>query len=467
MTDGSTREPARIAVIGTGYVGLTTAIGMASVGHKVQCVDVNSDRVRLINGGHIPFFEPGMAEALAANLAASRLSATGDLERAVAASSIVFVTVGTPDVDGRIDLSQVAAAARSIGAVLRARSDYKVIVVKSTVVPGTTAGIVRRELEQSSGLIAGEFGLCMNPEFLREGSAMNDFMQPDRIVIGQWDVRSGAALSQLYNGFDCPQILTTLANAEMTKYASNALLATLISYSNEIAAVCEATADADVETVMRGVHSDRRWMPFSGRERLRPPILSFVWAGCGFGGSCLPKDVNALRSYAREVGVSPLVLDAVAQVNHARPARLTTMIAAALGSVANVRVAVLGLAFKPGTDDLRAAPALALSADLLSQGAQVRVFDPIVRPTAAVESLDPRATFCESAAIALAGADIAVVVTPHDEIVALDWQKLALSMRRPIVIDARNALDVSRWPATVQLLRIGNGGGALPAGSVN
>jgi UDPglucose 6-dehydrogenase/GDP-mannose 6-dehydrogenase len=446
----------RITVIGTGYVGLTTGVCLAGVGHEVVCVDVLAERVEAINRGEAPFYEPGLDELLSGALAGRRLRATRELAGPVASSEVTLIAVGTPQrTDGQIDLSYVAEAARQIGEALRDAGGYHVVAVKSTVVPGTTDTLVKGVLEESSGLAAGEFGLCMNPEFLREGSAVYDFNSPDRVVIGQWDERSGRVLAGVYESFDCPKVFTTLRNAEMIKYASNSLLATLISFSNEIAGLCEATPDTDVETVLEGVHLDRRLSPFADGGRVRPEILGFLRAGCGFGGSCLPKDVNALRAYAREREVAPRLLDAVVAVNSERPSKLVGLAEEALGSLEGAAVAVLGLAFKPGTDDLRESPSLAVLRLLAEKGATVRTYDPMFtsRPEA-LRSCE-RVEFCRTAEDALRGSDAALVVTGWPEFARADWAMLCGLMRRPLVVDGRGVLRGVAWPAGATYLTVG------------
>ncbi len=446
----------KVAVIGTGYVGLTTGACLASLGHEVICVDVSQARVDAINRAEAPFFEPGLPELLDEGLRTGRLRAVSEAERAVAWADVVFITVGTPDTDAGIDLRFVEAAARDIGRALREVPGYRVVVVKSTVIPGTTSRIVRQGLEAASGKRAGEFGLCMNPEFLREGAAVADFMHPDRIVIGQWDQRSGDTLAQLYAGFDCPVLRTTLANAEMVKYASNALLATLVSFSNEIAALCEATPDADVEVVLRGVHLDRRLAPVVDGRRVRPGIVDFLWAGAGFGGSCLPKDVNALRAFARGRGVAPHILDAVVSVNTTRPARLCAIAERALGSLQGATVVLLGLAFKPGTDDLRDSPALAAARCLIDAGATIRAFDPLVRTIPSAAGLNGAVAVCGTLAEALEDADVALLVTAWPEFAEADWMSLCSLMRGRVIVDGRNSLAHVAWPEGVRYLAIGS-----------
>jgi len=443
----------RITIVGAGYVGLTTAVGLASVGHLVICVDIESDRVTAVNGGKAPFYEPGLGETLSSALSSGRLYATTGLAEAVIDSEVTIIAVGTPSTDHGIDLSYVTSAARVIGAALRHVSGYHVVVLKSTVVPGTTDTLVRKTLEESSGRAAGEFGLCMNPEFLREGSSIGDFMNPDRIVIGQWDKKSGQVLAELYKSFDCPKIFTTLRNAEMIKYASNAFLATLISFSNEIAEFCEVIPNTDTQVVMRALHLDHRLSPVIDRQRQSLGILSFLWPGCGFGGSCLPKDVNALRAYAREHAVTPYLLDAVMEINSRRPAHLVALAEEALGTLSGATITVLGLTFKPGTDDLRESPALVIIKLLLGKGACVRAYDPIV--TSVVPGIDDRVALCKTPEEALRETDAALLVTAWPEFDSWDWATLCGTMRHQVIIDGRNALDNVSWPENARYISIG------------
>jgi UDPglucose 6-dehydrogenase/GDP-mannose 6-dehydrogenase len=443
-----------VTVVGTGYVGLVTGTCLASVGHQVRCVEILPDRVAAINRGEPGIHEPNLEHLLEEVLGGGRLRATTDLAGAVTASEVTLVAVGTPFVGEASDLSQVAAAAAEIGRALRGLRRYHVVAVKSTVLPGTTDTLVRTTLEMASGKGAGEFGLCMNPEFLREGSAVDDFMDPDRIIVGQWDERSGRALAELYEPFDCPKTFTTLRNAELIKYAANALLATLISFSNEMAGLCESTPGTDVEVVMEGLHLDRRLSPVVANRRISPGILSYLKAGCGFGGSCLIKDVNALRAYARGRGATSHVLDAVMAVNSVRPAHLVGMVEEALGSLRDARVAVLGLAFKPGTGDVRDSPSLRIIEQLRTKGASVRVYDPVVYKSATA-ALKQQLTFGSSPGEVLCDADAAVVATAWPEFSSWDWRTLCQVMRNKIIVDGRNALGLVVWPEGVTYLAVG------------
>lgn len=449
-----TANPARIVVVGAGYVGLVSGACLASIGHRVIVVDRDQSRVDAVNAGASPLHEPGLTEMLQDVRRDGRLTAGTDLTGAVAAADIAIIAVGTPGDGEKIDLRQVDGAAREIGAAIKDRADKFTIVVKSTVVPGTTDTVVRNAVEEASGKPAGDFGLAMNPEFLREGSAVADFMDPDRIVVGGWDAPSAETVMGLYDGFACPKLRTNLRNAELIKYASNSLLATMVSFSNEIAGLCEAMPGTDVDIVMSGVHHDRRLMPMVDGKPVRPGILSYLKAGAGFGGSCLPKDVNALRMFARGVEAPSPLLDAVMEVNQARPERVLALLSKALGGLAGRKVALLGLAFKPDTDDLRDSPALATLERLRAAGADVRAYDPIVSKLAPKSVTDMCRT-CLDAAEALDAADAAVIATAWPEFATLDWADLAPRMAQAIVVDGRNLLASTALPANLKYLPIG------------
>jgi UDPglucose 6-dehydrogenase len=450
----------RLAVIGTGYVGLVSGACIAATGHDVICVDTVQERVDAVNRCTPLFHEPGLPELLQQVVSSGKLRATGDLAEAVRASEITMIAVGTPSNNGDIDLSYIRAAADSVGRALRNANGYHVVTVKSTVVPGTTDSVVGSVLERIAGRSPGSIGLCMNPEFLREGTAVADFMEPDRIVIGQSDERAGATLAKLYSTFDCPKIFTTLRNAEMTKYASNALLATLISFSNELAAICEATPGTDIEQVMDGLHLDRRLNCVAGGERYSPAILSYLRAGCGFGGSCLPKDVTALAAFGRKQGHRPQLLEAVLAVNQSRPAAIVRMAESALGELKGKTIAILGLAFKPGTDDVRDSPGLAVIHLLHSKNASVRGYDPFV---ASLPRNGTQVSVCTSAEEALRQADAAIITSGLPELRSLDWGALAKQMRQPVVIDGRSTLRTVQMPPPVRYFRIGQSFGSETA----
>jgi UDPglucose 6-dehydrogenase/GDP-mannose 6-dehydrogenase len=430
----------KVSIVGTGYVGLVTGACLAERGHDVVCVDVDPRKVEMINTARAPIHEVGLPELLTRN-AGKRLSASADLAAAVAATELTFIAVGTPASEGRIDLKYVEAAASEIGAALRSKTGRSTVIVKSTVVPGTTLGVVRRAIEAASGKTAGEgFGLGMNPEFLTEGTAVADFSQPDRLVLGGIDVRTHEVLRELYASFDpaVPRIVTDPSTAEMIKYASNAVLATMISFSNEIARLCTAVGGVDAIEVMRGVHQAAYFTMRRGSERLTAPITSFLEPGCGFGGSCLPKDVTALIGQGQDKGVRLDLLQSVLDINRGQPDEILRLIGRHFASLQDVPVAVLGLAFKPDTDDVRESPAFPIIRRLKSNGARVTAYDPVARPADHADLTG--VTLAGSLREAVADAAIVVLVTRWAEFGQLAGLLRELN-RRPLVVDGRRVLD--------------------------
>lgn len=436
----------RVSVIGTGYVGLVTGVCLAQKGHPVTCVDVDHARVAQVNRGEVPFHEPGLAELLRRNLG-RRFRATGDLRAAVLQSELTLIAVGTPSGRRGIDLGEVRAAVRQVGRALAKKNERHTVVIKSTVVPGTTDGFVKEVLEKASGKRAGrDFGLGMNPEFLSEGEAVGDFMRPDRIVLGGIDRASVAAMERLYEPFGhVPILRTNPRTAELIKYTSNALLALLISFSNEVGDLCETMGGVDCEDVMGGVHLSQYLTPRTrGGERVRAPLASFLRAGCGFGGSCLPKDVRALAARGRQVRQPIGLLERTLQVNARRPARLVDLLRRHIPRLDGVTVAVLGLSFKPGTDDLRESPAVPVVRALLEAGARVRLYDPVAMPAARRSGLFGGARFARSVSSAVKTARAALVVTAWPELRSLE--RLPAGRRRTlVVVDGRRLLRRERF----------------------
>lgn len=434
-----------ISVVGAGYVGLVTALGLAELGHDVICVDKDPGRIETISSGRAPFHEPGLDELIARNLGA-RFSITADLPRAVRETTTTFVAVGTPSGPGGIDLTHVLTAGRELGEAIRDTDDHHVIVMKSTVVPGTTDGPVREAIEQASGRPAGSgFSIASNPEFLTEGRAIADFFEPDRIVIGVDDAEAEQRLLDIYRSFgETPMVITNARTAEMIKYASNALLATMISFSNELANLGAAVGDIDTVDVMRGVHLSRYLTNRSASGTVTAEIASFLEAGCGFGGSCLPKDVAALSAHAAAHGVAHQLLDAVLSTNSDQPRRLVEIAERELGSLAGRTVAVLGLAFKPDTSDTRESPAFSVIAELNARGAEVLVHDPVARIDEVPGSLGAGATQVFDLATLVESADALLLVTRWTEYQELPTLLDAL-VSPPVLIDGRRLID----PATV------------------
>jgi UDPglucose 6-dehydrogenase len=408
------RQP--IGVIGTGYVGLVTAAGFAELGSDVWCVDIDEAKVARLRAGEVPIYEPGLAELLARN--AERLHFSTSLADAHEHARLLFVAVGTPPTySGDADLSAVNAV---IGAI-PASNDHA-LVMKSTVPAGTGVAVRRMFAEQGKDGLA--YVSC--PEFLKEGSAVKDFMHPDRVVIGDVGDWAGDAVAELYAPLDAPLVRTDIASAEMVKLASNAFLATKISFINEIANVCEETG-ADVVEVARGMGLD---------DRIGP---KFLQAGIGFGGSCFPKDVDALKQLAGNTGYHFQLLTAVIEVNELQKRRVIGKLHKHLGGLVGKRIALFGLAFKPNTDDMREASSLVLSARLNADGADVIAYDPVAEEQA--RTLVSGISFADSPLDAAHGADAVVLVTEWPEFLALDWRDVASTMSGDLVVDGRNALD--------------------------
>jgi UDPglucose 6-dehydrogenase/GDP-mannose 6-dehydrogenase len=430
----------KISIVGTGYVGLVTGACLAESGHDVVCVDVDPRKVDMINSARAPIHEIGLPELLKRH-AGRRLRASTDLAAAVTETQLTFIAVGTPASAGKIDLKYVGAAASEIGAALRQKADYHAVIVKSTVLPGTTVGVVRAAVESASGKIAGDgFGLGMNPEFLTEGTAVADFSQPDRLVLGGIDARTHDVLCDVYAAFDAavPRIVTNPTTAEMIKYTSNALLATMISFSNEIARLCTAVGGVDAIDVMRGVHQASYFTTRRGQEKIIAGITSFLEPGCGFGGSCLPKDVTALIGQGREKGLALDLLESVLDINRSQPDEIMRLIGRHFASLRDVPVAVLGIAFKPDTDDMRESPAFPIIRKLQARGARLTAYDPIARRADHEDLVDVK--LAGSLKDAVADAQIVVLVTRWAEFGRLG-DVLASIGRRPLVVDGRRVLD--------------------------
>ncbi|MGB0866553.1 MAG: UDP-glucose dehydrogenase family protein [Granulosicoccaceae bacterium] len=432
----------KIAVAGTGYVGLVSGVCLAAKGHEVVCIDLDQAKVDKINRGEPPIYEEGLEDLLKAHIG-KNLSASTDLHAAVIDSDVSLIAVGTPFDGSAIDVSYIRQVSREIGAALRERDEYHMVVVKSTVVPGTTDEVVLPILESESNKKAGvQFGVGMNPEFLREGDAISDFMNPDRIVVGGIDEKARDTLAEVYAPFEGVDVLrTNPKTAEMIKYASNSLLATLISFSNEIGNLCASIGEIDAMEVMRGVHLDKRFSPIlADGTRVYPASNSYLEAGCGFGGSCFPKDVKALISHGQKHGSEMALLDSVIAVNAKQPRKMLDMLDKHIPNRKGVKVAVLGLAFKPGTDDMRESPAIPVVNALAEEGAILSAFDPIASEEAKHEFKNIEMTYCESVADAVADAEAVLVMTRWDDIKALPGL-LEGRQEQPIVIDGRRMLS--------------------------
>ncbi|EHK01176.1 nucleotide sugar dehydrogenase [Candidatus Haloredivivus sp. G17] len=410
-----------ISVIGTGYVGLPAGAGFAKHGHDVTCVDIDEEKVEKINNGECPIYEEGLPELLDEVVSEGKLEATTDTVSAVKNADIVLLAVGTPmDEEGNINLDYIEQASKDVVEGMKEREGYQTIVVKSTVVPGTTEDLI--EIFEESGKKAGEdFGVCMNPEFLREGTALNDFLNPDRIVIGELDEKSGENLEKIYSKFDAPIMRTGLKEAELIKYASNSLLATKISFINEIGNLCKELG-IDVYEVADGVGMDHRIK------------RDFLDSGAGFGGSCFPKDVRALIKFMEDEGEEPRILEDTISVNEDQKTKLVEQLEDHYPDLSGKKIAVLGLSFKPGTDDIRQSPAIDIISELKEKWAEVKAYDP-----KAIENMKekhPNIEYTSSYEEALEDTHAGLIVTDWEEFNAIDRGDLQ-TMNKALLLEGR------------------------------
>jgi UDPglucose 6-dehydrogenase len=418
-----------ICMVGTGYVGLVTGACLADFGNRVLCVDVDAQRIRMLESGRVPFFEPLLEDLVQRNCEAGRLAFGTDLAAAVRESQVIFIAVGTPDRgDGHADLSYLFKVVEDVAPHV---NDYKVVVTKSTVPVGTGRRVQQmlRDLLPAGTTV----DVASNPEFLREGSAIEDFMRPNRVVIGAETERARTLMRELYRPLyllETPIVITNLETAELTKYASNAFLATKISYANEIATLCERVG-ADIRVVAKAMGLDHR----IGSK--------FLHAGIGYGGSCFPKDTEALLKIAENAGVDVRIVRAAVEVNHALPERGIDKLRQLMGGdLHDKTVCLLGLAFKPNTDDIREAPALKLHALLRRAGAHVRGFDPVAMERVRAQNVEM--TLCANAYEAMQGCDALMLVTEWNEFRTLDLQRVKQTLRAPVIVDCRNMYDRER-----------------------
>jgi UDPglucose 6-dehydrogenase len=428
----------KISVVGTGYVGLVSGVCLAEVGHSIICVDVDEQKIEKINNGIPPIHEKGLAELLEKHIHNS-LVATTDLSRAVMDTEVSMIAVGTPFDGEEIDLQYVKAVAYDIGYALKKKSDYHVVIVKSTVVPGTTDTLVIPVLEEASRKKAGkDFGVGMNPEFLREGEAVGDFMNPDRIVLGGVDPQTHGVMEALYAPFQGVDVIkTNNKTAEMIKYAANSVLATMISFSNEIGNLCTTLGGVDVVEVMNGVHKDKRLSPImEDGSRVRPGFISYLEAGCGFGGSCFPKDVKALISHGNRAGYQMRILDSVIDVNKKQPGQVLNLLSKHFSSLKDIRVAILGLAFKPGTDDMRESPSIPIVQTLLQHGAQLHAYDPAAQNEAKKIFGDDSMVYHQELDTTLHDIDVIILLTRWGEFTGVP-DLIKRKDPQPLFIDGR------------------------------
>lgn len=413
----------KVTTIGSGYVGLVTGACLAHIGHEVTGVDIDEDKIAQLQAGKIPIFEPGLEDLIAANMADGRLTFSADVAEGVRSADIIFITVGTPsDENGAADMRYVKAVAKTIAGSL---DRYKIIVNKSTVPVGST--IMVSKIIQENLSDPREFDVISNPEFLREGSAVEDFLHPDRIVVGTDSQRAAGLMAELYRPLNAPLVITDAASAEMIKYASNCFLATKVSFINAIANICDAVG-ADVKEVALGMGYDKR----IGFEFLR--------AGPGFGGSCFPKDSRAMVYIAKEHGYDFELLRGVLDINSNQKQLIAEKANSLLDGVENARIGVFGLAFKPNTDDMRDAPALDVIPGVAKAGRTILAYDPVAAANAK-ELLPAQVQYVDDPFDAVRDVDLLLVLTEWDEFRWMDWRRVKDMMKRPVVYDTRNCLD--------------------------
>ena len=428
----------KIVIVGTGYVGLISGLCFSSVNHNVTCVDINLKTVEMLNRISPPFYEKGLKELLKNEFNSNRFKVTSNLRNALIDADIVFLAVGTPSSeDGKVDLTYVENVSTEIGKIIRNTNRYISIIIKSTVLPTTTDTFVREIIEKYSGKKLGEFGLGMNPEFLREGSAINDFIYPDRIVIGYEDSKSKDYLLEIYKSWNCEKILVNTRTAELIKYMNNSLLALLISATNEISNISRSIGGIDYKKVIEGVKFDKRWNPVINKKRVNPEILSYLKPGCGFGGSCLPKDVNALIQMANEKEIDLKIMKNVLEVNKLQPKKLVENLSKSF-DLSNKKIFVLGLSFKPGTDDVRESSSLTVINELMEISQLIFAHDPMaVSNFQKLMDNNSSLKYCKDWKKMASKVDIIILMT--------DWEEYKeiynINLQNQIVYDARGILE--------------------------
>ena len=450
-----------VCVVGAGYVGLVTAACFADMGHRVTCTDLNTDIIDAIKLGDTHIYEPGLLEIIKTAQKNNRLKATNDLGHAISGADVSLICVGTPFVANRIDLSQVANAVHSVAKnMYRAKPDH-VVIMRSTVIPGTTDNLVIRAL-QEAGYNSPTHHVAMNPEFLREGTAIDDFMNPSTIVIGSKDPRAAEVVKTLYAPITKEAILVTPKEAELIKYATNAFCSMLISFSNEIASICEDVDGLNESIVLGALRKDKRLSPVCGGSQLEPAILTYLKAGIGYGGSCFPKDTIALADYARQNSTQAHLLDAVTKTHLKRPGHVADMLSTQTNGLNGRHIAVLGLAYKPDTDDVRNSPSITFIKELLRRGANVSTYDPIAIANAR-SILGDRVTFSGDLKECVTGKDAVFIGTAWGEFTEQPWPALIKKLKSPIVFDGRGILIDVEWPLGVRYQTVGHAASSPPS----
>ena len=438
----------KIGIIGVGYVGLTTAICLASMKHEISIFDINEEKIKQIREKKLPFFEKGLQEILENVISSKNLIPVKNLNELVDNTEGCFICVGTPTKSNSIDLTQIINAVKSLADSIKQndKNDYK-IIIRSTIIPNTARNTILPIL--SDKLYELKFGLSVVPEFLREGNALDDFMNVDKIVIGSSDENSMIFVKKIFQNFKgrCEFIETSLESAELIKYTNNAFFSMLISFSNEIANISEKIPEVDSHEILKALVSDKRITSIVNNERIVPSLESYLIPGCGFGGSCFPKDVQAILDYANKNKIKTPLLKAILEINAERPNKMVILSESILGTLKNKKVSILGLTFKPETDDLRSSPALDAIEILLEKGANISTFDPILKSKPDLVKLPKECKICSRIEDALRDSDVAMIFTKWSEFKSLDTKFLKQFMKNPIIIDGRGFLDKEKFDA--------------------
>lgn len=432
-----------ISIVGTGYIGLVTGVCLAIKGHEVICIENRNDIIRKINNSVCPIYEPKLAELLTEAVKDKKLIATSDMEFAINNTDITIVALDADFKDDAIDISNIESCVSEIGSILEEKENYHVICIRSTVPPSTTQNIIKALLEQASQKPAGSFGLAMNPEFLRQGSAVDDFMNPDRIIIGAYDDKSFDIIAEVYeDSFDVPILKTNLSTAEMIKYAADSLWASLMSFSNELSGICESIGDIDALDIFNGLIMDKGIAIRNKSKYMIPGMVQYLRPGCGFGGGRLSREIKSLLAESIEKQYQAKVLESVLAVNQEQPLKLINKLENILGDIRSKKVAVLGIAYMAGTDDIRESPAKSIIMELLAKGAMVYAADPQAISNAKkelgnVDGLKLVKTYKE----ALRDAEAALLITAWDEYKKIKPKDFVKLMKRPVLIDGRRIYD--------------------------
>jgi UDPglucose 6-dehydrogenase/GDP-mannose 6-dehydrogenase len=428
----------KLTIIGSGYVGLTTALCLAEKGNEVICADSNKTIIKTLKAGKIPFFEPE-ADILLKQHLNTRFYPTSDVKKAIQSTNITMLAVGTPFKNGQQDLSDIKSAVRDIAYAIKDKNSFHTIIVKSTVLPGTCDTVIAPLIASITGQKTNQdFAVCMHPEFLCEGSAISDARFPDRIIIGGENKKAISLCQSLYRHFDDPPFFfTNNPTAELIKYTNNAFLATLISFSNDIANLCQTIENVDVIDVLKGLHLDRR---FYQKNKSAPGILQYIKSGCGYGGSCLPKDTKALINFAQEKGAPLPLMEATNTINTVQPTKVISLIRSSFPSLKKLKIGVLGVAFKPNTDDIRHSPALPIIDILLNEKATVYAHDPRAIPSIEQSYTNTNLILDKTLSYIINHVDVLILITPWDNYRTLPTQ-LALIKKQPLFIDPRRVFD--------------------------